>query len=87
MKQAFVDMVRNYIRALYVARAITGMVSPVSSDVEVTNFGFPAKLNDEITKAGSVATGMSNFLLKYPDAVPYTVAQSYVPSDTDQSQP
>ena len=87
VKQAFVDKVRNYVRALYVARALTGMVSPVSSDVEVTNFGFPAKLNDEITKAGSVATGMSNFLLKYPDAVPWTVAQSYVPSNTDTTQP
>ena len=87
VRQEFVDKVRNYIRALYVARAITGMVSPVSSDVEVTNFGFPAKLNDEITKAGSVATGMSNFLLKYPNAVPWTVAQSYVPSNTDATQP
>ena len=87
VKQEFVDKVRNYIRALYVARAITGMVSPVSSDVEITNFGFPAKLNDEITKAGSVSTGMANFLLKYPNAVPWTVAQSYVPSDTDTAQP
>ena len=87
VKQAFVDKVRNYVRALYIARAITGLVSPVSSDVEIQNFGFPQKLNDEITKAGSVSTGMSNFLLHNPDAVPYTVAQSYVPSDTDQSQP
>ena len=87
VKQDFVNKVRNYFRALYIARAITGMVSPVSSDVEVTNFGFPQKLNDEITKAGSVSTGMSNFLLKYPNAVPWTVAQSYVPSNTDQTQP
>lgn len=86
-KQAFIDKVRNYVRALYVARALTGMVSPVSSSVEITNFGFPAKLNDEITKAGSVSTGMSNFLLKYPNAVPWTVAESFVPSNTDQSQP
>lgn len=83
VKQEFVNKVRNYVRALYLARAITGFVSPVSSDVEVTNFGFPTKLNDEITKAGSVSTGMSNFLLKYPNAVPWTVAQSFVPSDTD----
>ena len=57
VKQEFVDKVRNYVRALYVARAITGMVSPVSSDVEITNFSFPDKLNAEITKAGSVADG------------------------------
>ena len=87
VKQAFVDKVRNYVRALYVARAITGMASPVSSEVEISNFGFPAKLNEEIAKAGSVSTGMSNFLLKYPEAVPYTVAQSYVPSNTDATQP
>lgn len=86
-KQVFVDKVRAYVRALFIARAITGMVSPVSSDVEITNFGFPTKLNEEITKAGSVSTGMSNFLLKYPNAVPWTVAQSYVPSDTDSTQP
>ena len=85
-RQQFIDKVRNYVRALYVARAITGMVSPVSSTVEITNFGFPQKLNEEITKAGSVSNGMSNFILKYPDAVPFTVAQSYVPSDTDRSQ-
>jgi thiaminase len=87
VKQEFVDKVRNYIRALYVARALTGMVSPVSSNVEMTNFGFPSKLNTEITKAGSVSTGMANFLLKYPNAVPWTVAQSYVPSNTDATQP
>jgi hypothetical protein len=87
VKQEFADKMRNYVRALYLARAITGLVSPVSSEVEITNFGFPQKLNDEITKAGSVATGMSNFLTKYPNAVPWTVSQSYVPSDTDASQP
>ena len=86
-RQEFANKVRNYVRALYVARAITGMVSPVSSEVVIQNFGFPQKLQDEITKAGSVNAGMSNFLLKYPNAVPWTVAESYVPSDTDQSQP
>ena len=86
-RQEFVNKVRNYVRALYVARAITGMVSPVSAETVIQNFGFPQKLQDEITAAGSVNTGMSNFLLKYPNAVPWTVAESYVPSDTDQSQP
>jgi hypothetical protein len=85
-RQAFIDKIRNYVRWLYVARAITGMVSPVSSEVEIQNFGFPQKLNDEITKAGSVNGGMSNFLTKYPDAVPWTVAQSIVPSNVDATQ-
>jgi hypothetical protein len=93
-KQEFVNKVRNYVRALYVARALTGMVSPVSSDVEITNFGFPTKLNEEINakdpktgKPVGITQGMQNFLLKYPNAVPWTVAQSYVPSDTDPNQP
>ena len=42
VKQAFIDKVRNYVRWLYVAGALTGAVSPVSSSVEITNFGFPA---------------------------------------------
>lgn len=87
VKQAFANKIKNYVRGLFVMRAITGMVSPVSSEVEIQNFGFPTDLNNEIAKAGSVSQGMQNFILKYPNAVPYTVAQSFVPSDTDPSQP
>ena len=86
VRQQFQDKIRNMVRALYLARAITGMVSPVSSSVEMQNFGFPAKLNAAITKAGSVSQGMTQFILDNPDALPYTVAQSYVPSATDQTQ-
>ena len=82
VRQAFQDKIKNMVRMLYIARAITGMVSPVSSAVEMQNFGFPAKLNAAITKAGSVSAGMQQFILDNPDALPYTVAQSYVPANT-----
>ena len=86
VRQEFADKIRSYVQWLYVARAITGLVSPVSSEVEITNFGFPQKLNDAISKAGSVSAGMQNFLLENPNATPYTVAQSYVPANFDQTQ-
>lgn len=77
--QAFKNKIVNWTRALYLGRAISAMISPVSSNVEMQNFGFPAKLQTEITKAGSVNLGMQNFILHNPNAVPYTVSQSYVP--------
>lgn len=82
VRQDFQNKIRNMVRALYIANAITGMISPVSSHVEMQNFGFPAKLNAAITKQGSVALGMQQFLLDNPDALPYTVSQSYVPAAT-----
>jgi hypothetical protein len=86
VKQKFADQIKNWVRALYIARAVSAMVSPVSSDVVINNMGFPQKLTEEISQAGSVNLGMQNFLLKYPNATPYTVSQSFVPSDTDQTQ-
>ena len=83
VKQDFVNKIRNMVRALYLTRAFVAMASPVSADVEMQNFNFPAQLTDEINKAGSIDAGMQAFLLKNPNAVPYTVAESYVPSDAD----
>ena len=86
VKQAFQDKIRNMVRALYIANAITGMFSPVLVwGRDVQNFGFPAKLNTAITKAGSVALGMQQFLIDNPDAAPFIVAQSYVPAGTGAS--
>lgn len=74
--QAFLDRVQNQTRILYGVRAILGLVSPVSADVEVSNYGFPAQLNADIAKEGSVSKGITAFLAKNPDATPYTVFQS-----------
>ncbi len=87
VKQKFANNIKNWVRALYIARAVSALVSPVSSDVVINNLGFPQKLTEAISKAGSVNLGMQQFLLDNPNAVPYTVAQSYTPSDTDQTQP
>jgi hypothetical protein len=85
-KQQFQDKVRNYVTTLYIARAITGLVSPISSEIEIQNYGMTDKLSNAISKAGSVNLGMQNFLLAHPAATPYTVAESFVPSSVDPTK-
>lgn len=87
VKQKFTNQIKNWVRMLYIARAMSALVSPVSSDVVINNLGFPQELTNAISKAGSVNLGMQNFLLDHPEATPYTVSQSFVPSDTDPTQP
>jgi hypothetical protein len=85
IKQRFADQVKNWARALYLARAVSALISPVSSDVVINNLGFPNELNQAISKAGSVNLGMQQFLIDHPNATPWTVSESYLPSDTNQS--
>ena len=75
--QHFTQRVKNTVVGYYVTRAILGFLSPISADVEPQNFGFSQELSNDITKAGSVAKGMDNFIAKNPDALPYTVADSF----------
>jgi hypothetical protein len=77
--QAFTSKVKNYVTTLYAARAVLGFLSPISAEVEPQDYGFSAKLQADITKAGSVAAGFTKFLTEYPNAVPYTVSESFVP--------
>jgi hypothetical protein len=80
--QSFVNKIKNWTRLLYIGRALSAFVSPISSNVEMQSFGFSQDLNTEITKAGSVNLGMQNFLLHHPSASSYTVAQSFAPTGT-----
>ena len=82
--QAFKNKITNWTRMLYIGRAVSGMFSPVSSNVEIQNFGFHKDLSDEISKAGSVNIGMQNFLLHHPDAGAYTVSESFTPTGTGE---
>ena len=86
-KQHFQDKIRNYTRMLYLVRAVTGFMSPVSSAVEMQNLGIPAHLQEYITKAGSVSIGMQQAHLDHPEWDPWMVSQSFVPSNVDKSQP
>jgi hypothetical protein len=74
--QDFINRIKNQTFILYMTNAVLGFFSPTSPSVTVKDFGFRAELNKDITKAGSVAKGMTNFLLKHPEATPYTVFQS-----------
>ena len=74
--QAFLDKWRNQTRIMYAAKALVGAITPVSPEIVVNDFGLPAELTADITKAGSVTAGITEFLSKHPDAVPYTVFQS-----------
>ena len=79
-KQVFLDRVTNQTRLAYMARAIAGFFSPISANVEIKNYGLSAELTAAITKAGSVLKGMQAFLAANPDATPYTVGESMIPS-------
>ena len=86
VKQQFQNRIRNYTRMLYFVRALTGFVSPVSSAVEMQNLGIPARLQQYITKNGSVSLGMQAAHLDHPEWDPWMVSESYVPSNVDASQ-
>lgn len=79
-QQAFINKVRNQTRILYLIRAGLGMVTPISTQLTVNNFGFPTELQNDISKTGSVSSGVDAFLQKHPDATPYTVFQSTEPT-------
>lgn len=85
-KQQFQDKIRNYTRMLFFVRALTGFASPVSANVEIQNLNIPARLQEYITKEGSVALGMQAAHLDHPDWDPWMVSQSYVPSEIDKTQ-
>jgi hypothetical protein len=82
--QQFAQRVKNTVVGYYVTRAILGFFSPVSADVEPQNYGFSAELQAAITKAGSVTKGFDNFLAANPNALPYTVAESFTPNGQGQ---
>ena len=77
VRQQFVNRVRNQVRINYATRAILGLIVPISPTVQTQDWGFPQKLQQEITKAGNnISQGMQNFLAKNPDATPWTVFES-----------
>ena len=78
--QAFLDKWRNQTRIMYAAKALVGAITPVSPEIVVNDFGLPADLTADITAAGSVTAGITEFLAKHPDATPYTVFQSSNPN-------
>ena len=85
-KQQFQDKIRNYTRMLYLVRAVTGFISPISSSVEMQNLNIPAHLQEYITKAGSVSMGMQQAHIDHPEWDPWMVSQSFVPSNVDKTQ-
>lgn len=75
--QKFLDRLRNGTRVNYITRALLGLVSPVSPEISVENWGLPAELSQDIQKAGDVSSGIQNFLLKHPDASAFTTFLSH----------
>ena len=71
VRQEFQNKIRNYTRMLYLVRAITGFASPVSSSVEMQNLNIPSRLQDYITKEGSVSLGMQAAHLDHPEWDPW----------------
>lgn len=85
--QAFKDKITNWVRMLYIGRALTAFVSPISASTEINNFGFSQDLTNAINKIdpktgkpAGVTQGFQDFLLAHPTAGSYTVAQSFTPT-------
>lgn len=77
VQQQFIDRLRNGTRINYIVRALLGLVTPVSPETTVDNWGLPAALTADIQKAGDVSTGITNFLAKNPNAQAFTTFQSH----------
>ena len=75
--QQFVDRVKNQARTLRVIQALMAEITPASPQVVVGNQKLPAELRALITAEG-IAKGTQDFLNKYPDATPFTVAMSRI---------
>lgn len=81
--QNFVQTVKHYVTTLYIMRAVLGFASPISAEVEPQNFGFSKQLQAAISSSGSVAQGFTKFLTEHPNALSYTVAESFTPGVND----
>lgn len=78
--QAFLSRLKNQTQMNLMARAILSIGTPVTLEMAYQNYGIPQAIQDEITKAGSVTAGMTEYLSKNPDATPYTVSESTHPN-------
>ncbi len=82
-KQRFINRIKNQTFILYMTNTVLGFFSPVSPSVSIKNFNFPTELSNDIAKSGSVSKGITEFLLRHPDATPWTVFQSFTPANFD----
>ncbi|MDE1854539.1 MAG: hypothetical protein KGI38_12445, partial [Thaumarchaeota archaeon] len=80
VQQDFINRLRNGTRINYIVRALLGLVTPVSPEISVDNWGLPAALSADIKKAGDASTGIQNFLAKNPNAQAFTTFESHFAS-------
>ena len=75
--QSFIDSVRWQTRMLYVMKAVVGAITPVSPELTDPTYNqWSGELTAEINSHKSIAAGFQAFAEKYPNAWPFTVAQS-----------
>lgn len=74
-RQHFIDRVKNTARILTVSKAIIGAFSPVAPSVQLGDYKLKTELYDAIKKDG-ISKAINDFLIKNPDATPYTVFET-----------
>lgn len=78
--QQFINRVKNHTVILYATKSLLGLVSPLSPQLKIEDYGLPEELRTLITKTGSINAATQQFLAKHPDATPWTVYQSHTNS-------
>lgn len=73
--QDFINRIKNQTTILFGMKAILGLLLPTSFQPKIEDFGLPEELRRDITKFG-ISKGFQKFLLRHPDATPWTVYQS-----------
>lgn len=74
-QMAFLDRVRNGTRVLAFTKALLGFATPLSPTLSFDKWGLSAELKNDISKSG-LSQGLTGFLMKHPDATPFTVWSS-----------
>jgi hypothetical protein len=72
----FWDRVKNQSRIGAIMRSFFAATSPLAPSIQMGRENMRKEVVDEITKAGDISTGVTNFLRKNPDANAYTVFTS-----------
>jgi hypothetical protein len=74
-KAAFIAKVKNQARITTIFKAIYSAVSPISPSVQLGDYNLKSELYSEIQSKG-VNQAVNDFLVKHPDATPYTVFET-----------
>lgn len=79
-QEEFTDRVRNHARIILIMRRALGWVGPTTGQPETRGDWLSAEFRDLLNESDDFEGALSAFLNRHPDATPYTIFGSEVPS-------